>query len=112
MSFNYGLANQMLKYPLTKKTRIKAMEINCPPGYKRLSGAKRNRKFALIIFLFTTNLCHAQLERFPVHREIVKPADKNIKGSAARTKQQADTLTLPFWDDFSKPYLGMYPDTI
>lgn len=55
-------------------------------------------------------LTFAQLKVYPAPRYIdQKPAKQQLL--SARKKATLDTLSLPFWDDFSVSY-GMYPDTL
>lgn len=76
------------------------------------STACRSRGISLImvILVITLNAAYAQLERHPHPRvptpELKRPTDKSV----ARTKETSP-LSLPFWDDFSRPYRGIYPDT-
>lgn len=74
------------------------------------TSAKHFRKFIFIIFLLSVaHLCIAQFERYPISRAANSTSEKVSKNAAARTKA-LPVLTLPFFDDFSKPYKGMYPD--
>jgi hypothetical protein len=66
---------------------------------------------ALTFFLLA--LCHismAQFQRFPTPR--AEPANIMAKsGNVAGRTKQTPPLVLPFFDDFSKPFNGIYADT-
>lgn len=68
------------------------------------------RRLALILFLLSvTHLCEAQLARYPLPGGAKTSHTKAPKNASARTKA-LPVVTLPFFDDFSKPYKGMFPD--
>lgn len=77
-----------------------------------LTGDCLKNRFALVIFLLLAgHLCSAQLQRYPVQRTAKTSADRKSGNAIARTKEETP-LSLPFWDDFSTPYEGMYPDIV
>jgi hypothetical protein len=63
----------------------------------------------LSVLLLIGSLASAQLQRFPIKRSPAPAAPIKTK-SVGRTKQAAP-LSLPFWDDFSRPYKTFFPDT-
>lgn len=59
--------------------------------------------------VLTAALASAQLKEFPLERPGLAPV-KTADQSTAR-KQSVAPLTLPFWDDFHKPYKTLFADT-
>lgn len=74
-----------------------------------LSDKKIKTTVVTFLFLISYHLSLAQFQRVPIPRAGHITADTK-QNSAART-QQTPPLTLPFFDDFSKPFHEIYPDT-
>lgn len=69
----------------------------------------KNCHFLIVCLLLAHSAAMAQLRVFPADRMVVEhSADRGNR--LART-QQTTPAQLPFFDDFSKPYLNLYPDT-
>ena len=73
----------------------------------------KNIKFILATFLvlISCQLSMAQLQRFPIPRGIPGALSDERQHSAGRT-QQMPPLSLPFFEDFSKPIQDIYADTV
>ena len=70
-------------------------------------------KVILLLLLMSFGIFYptsGQLSRYPVNRIAERSPAAKQKNIAARTKQ-LEPLSLPFWDDFSKPFRVIYPDT-
>jgi hypothetical protein len=65
--------------------------------------------FSALFLLLLSSQVHAQLELFPTNRIDPAYAPKNASPSA-RTQATDVTLNLPFFDDFSDPTDGLYPN--
>lgn len=78
------------------------------PAYRRHTRSAR----VLLCFLLILSSFAAfpQLRTFPLPRNGDEFAATRNPSEIARSKA-LEPLVLPFWDDFSKPFLGMYPDT-
>src|SRR5690606_11137457 len=76
------------------------------------STAFRRRGIVLItmFLMIMVNICYAQLVRHPHPRVPTAEMQRTTDKPGARTKETTP-LSLPFWDDFSKPYMGIYPVT-
>jgi hypothetical protein len=78
----------------------------------------RNLKFECIIFLLTINFCSAQVIEYPLNdNPVIKEYNQRMLVNLsnhkavvnARHSASADTLTLPFIDDFAQE--SIYPNT-
>jgi hypothetical protein len=63
-----------------------------------------------VLLLAGSYASRAQLQRFPIPHTAVQKTNAHLN-AGGRTKEAAAD-TLPFWDDFSKPYLGFFADTL
>lgn len=72
-----------------------------------------SKKFnsATFALLALSQLCYAQLMRYPSGSEQPRRISTKAENAIARTKEIAP-LVLPFFDDFSKPFDLIYPDTV
>ena len=75
------------------------------------SGKWKSKNALIIPFLLVTQMALGQLRQMPVQRVDVEWAPPKTKHALARTKQ-TPPLSLPFFDDFSKPFQVLYADTI
>ena len=67
------------------------------------------RLFLAVFFTLGTNYAFAQLKLYPLPRQL--PTNYPSKTTDASSRTQVDEpLSLPFWDDFSHPYLHLFPD--